>query len=273
MVKTVWFNGAYVTENELNVSAFDRAWRFADGGFETIFFNGHEAPLYPYHASRASQHAQAIGIWMQLPFVDAFREILKQLAKKNNIPHQARCRITWFRGEGGYYLPQNNEGQVLIELSPFDLSQVKREIKAILYNDQALVAGKLSPYKKLGAHVYIDAARFAQLMEADEAILLNGEGNVAEASASNLLYRKGSSFFAPRIQDGGVEGIMLHFLSKYLPEQGYSFQRISFGPNELLQADEILSVNALRGICCITSLFGKTFSSTSLALNEQLPIK
>lgn len=272
MVRKVWFNGAVVDYKTLTADELDRAWRYADGGFETIFFNGKEAPLYALHASRASQHAQAIGVVIQLPNEQRLNGILQDLAKQNTLTGTLRCRMTWFRNAGGFYLPSNDNGSVLIEAFPFDASSVIREQKAVLYNDQSLVAGKLSPYKKLGAHIHVDAARFAQLMEADDALLLNAEGKIAEATASNLVLRKGNVFYAPPVNDGGLEGVMLYYLAKQLSTQGYTFLRQSFTPDELMHVDEILTVNALRGICCITSLFGKKFTSNSLALNQKLPL-
>lgn len=268
----VWFNGNIMEYNSLQAVDVDRAWRYGDGGFETIFFNGKEAPLYEFHIRRATQHARLIDIEIDFPEQMDIKKILSQLAEKNNIKNTARCRISWFRNAGGFYLPTDDTGSVLIELSAFDSTQIKREQKAVLYNDQTLVAGKLSGFKKISAHVYTDAARFAKLMEADEAVLLNFEGRIAEATASNIIIREGNSFFAPPIQDGGIEGVMLYFLSKHLPEWGFHFARKSYTPNELLRVDEIMTVNALRGICCITSLFGKNYTSHSLELNERLPL-
>lgn len=267
----LYFNGNVIEYNNLTALDVDRAWRYGDGGFETIFFNGDTAPLYVYHASRASQHAQAIGVIIQFPDGNEMTEILKNLYNKNNITGTARCRMSWFRNAGGFYLPTDDNGSVMIEIFPFEYNVVKREQKAVLYNDQPLVRGKLSPYKKLGAHVHVDAARFAKLMDADEAILLNDEGKVAEATASNIIIKKDNTYYAPPVNDGGVEGVMLYFLSKKLPELGHNFQRLSFSPDELMRAEEILTVNALRGICCITSLFGKSYTSASLALNAGLP--
>lgn len=272
MVNFVWFNGNIIEYNKLSVELFDRAWRYGDGGFETIFFNGNEVPLYEFHLRRATQHARLIDVEISFPEKIDIENILSQLAEKNQIKNTARCRLTWFRNAGGYYLPTSDKGSLLIEISSFDILQIKREQKAVLYNDQALVAGKLSGFKKISAHAYTDAARFAQLLEADEAILLNTEGRIAEATSSNIIIREGNSFFAPPVQDGGIEGVMLYFLSKQLPEWGFHFARKSYTPDELMRVDEIITVNALRGICCITSLFGKNYTSNSLELNKRLPL-
>jgi branched-subunit amino acid aminotransferase/4-amino-4-deoxychorismate lyase len=271
MANYVWFNGKIIEQATLSATDMDRAWRYGDGGFETIRYNGKDLPLYEYHLRRASQHAQLIQCDITFPEKPEMEDILRGLSEKNDLGISIRCRMSWFRKSGGFYLPTDDSGSILIEVFPFDVQSVKREQKAVLYNDQPAVRGKLSAFKRLGAQIYTDAARFAQLMETDEAIILNYEGNVAETVTANLILREGNSFFAPPVQDGGIEGVMLYFLSKNLPEWGFHFGRKTYSPDELMRVDEILTVNALRGICCITSLFGKTFSSNSLELNSRLP--
>jgi len=271
MAGYVWFNGKIIKQAELSAADMDRAWRYGDGGFETIRQNGKDIPLYEYHLRRASQHAQLIQCEVTFPELPEMKSILRELSEKNNLGTSTRCRMSWFRKSGGFYLPTTDLGSVLIEVFPFDEQAIKREQKAVLYNDQPLVRGKLSAFKRLGAQAYTDAARFAHMMEADEAIILNYEGNIAETVTANLILREGNTFFAPPVQDGGIEGVMLYFLSKNLPEWGFHFARKTYSPDELARVDEILTVNALRGICCITSVFGKTFTSNSLELNSRLP--
>lgn len=268
----VWFNGNITPYHNLHAETFDRAWRFADGGFETLFFNGTEAPLYEWHRVRAQNHARHTGVDITLPAKNDFDQLLQTLATENGITGTARCRITWFRQAGGFYLPQQTAGHVLVELFPFDPDKVDRKPEAVFYDGQPLAYGTLSPFKKIGAHVHVDAARFAQKHGAAEALLLNTAGHVAEAVSSNIIIRSEGVFYAPPVTDGGVEGVMLTYLARQLSQWGYAFERRSFTPDELLRADEILTVNALRGICCIILLQGKQFTAHSLALNKRLPI-
>lgn len=272
MKNTVWFNGQLLTEDVLPASAFERAWRYGDGGFETLFFNGSEAPLYEYHIRRATQHAALLGVDIRFPEKWEFEAIVARLCRENRINAAARCRLTWFRENGGLYLPENNGGLCLAEVFPYDPTAVKRTQQAVFYDEQPLAFGKFSPFKKPGATVYIDAARHAKKNQADEALLLNTQGHVAETVSCNLLLREGDVFFAPPITDGGVEGVLLTYLSEQLPAWGYTLERRSYTPAELGQAHEILSINALRGICCLFLRHGKPGFSRSLELNTRLPL-
>lgn len=271
MKNSVWFNGHVLPYESVSAASFDRAWRYGDGGFETLFFNGTEVPLYERHIDRASRHAVLSGIELRFPEKWEFEAIAARLGRENRIPASARCRLTWFRDSGGFYLPQQNSGSMLIEVFPFDPETVKRVQTATFYTEQPLTFGKFSPYKKLGAATYTDAARYARQAGVDEALLLNAQGKVAETVSCNVLIRQGDHFWAPPATDGAVEGIMLNLLETRIPEWGYGFARKSLSPDDLRQADEILAVNALRGICCLI-LPGGNFSSRSLELNTRLPL-
>lgn len=272
MKNTVWFNGQLCREDDLAATSFDRAWRYGDGGFETLFFNGGEVPLYNHHLQRATEHAGLLGIDVRFPEKWEFEAIAQRLCRENRIAGAARCRLTWFREPGGHYLPLNHTGVWLAETFAFDPATVKRTQTAVFYDVQPVVYGRFSPFKKMGAGTYVDAARHAKLAGADEALLLNVHGHVAETVSCNLLVREGNRYFAPPVTDGGVEGVMLRYLADQLPGWGYGFGRRSYTPADLAEADEILSINALRGICSLFLPGGKPGVSRSLELNTRLPL-
>jgi len=266
----VWFNGRFTEREQIPLDSADRAWRFADGGFETIFFNGSEAPYYELHYKRANLHAQTIRAELQIPNQTEINQILTELARQNGSPGFLRARLSWFRNPGGLYLPKDTSCSVIIEAWDFDPQSVKRELSACFYNDQPLAFGKLSPFKKMGCAIYTDAILEAKSLGFEEAILLNTRGEVAECSSSNIIIRMENTFITVDKEAGAIEGVMLQVLEKRLPELGYRFERKNIKPADLLAADEILSVNALRGICCIILLNNKRFSSESLNLNAYL---
>lgn len=266
----VWFNGRFAEREQISLDSADRAWRFADGGFETFFFNGREAPYYELHRKRAGQHAQTIGAELHIPDQTEVNQILNELARQNGNPGFLRVRLSWFRNPGVLYLPTDKSCSIIIEAWNFDPQSVKRELSACFYADQPLAFGKLSPFKKIGCAVYTDAISQARLKGFDEAVLLNTQAEVAECSSSNIIIRMEDTFISPPIEAGAVEGVMLQIMEKRLPELGYRFERKTITQEDLLGADEILSVNALRGICCLILLNNKHFSSESLNLNAHL---
>lgn len=266
----VWFNGSYTRMQDIPASALERLWKYGDGGFETLLYTQSEIPLYSLHAERAYKHASLLEVELQLPDYSELKNITTTLAEENQINRYGRIRITWFRTPGGLYVSDEKSTLILIELQAFDFENINRNLKAILYTDQPLAPGILSPFKKPGSAVYADALRKAKKAGAEDAILLNTSGEIVETATGNLLLRKGNQYTASPSNAGGIEGIMLQHLSKKLPEWGYSFNRKTITFQDLQQADEILMINALRGISLLTIPEYPKTSINSLQLNESL---
>jgi branched-chain amino acid aminotransferase len=269
-MKLVWFNGSFTRLRDIPASTLERLWKYGDGGFETLLYIQSEIPLYALHAKRAHEHASLLEAELQLPDYSELKNITKTLAEENEIGRYGRMRLTWFRTHGGLYVSDEKNTQILIELQAFDFENINRNLKAILYTDQPSAPGILSPYKKPGSAVYADALRKAKKAGAEEAILLNTSGEIAETATGNLLLRTGNQYTAPPSHAGGIEGIMLQHLSKKLPEWGYSFRRKTITFQDLRQADEILMINALRGISLLTVPEYPKISMESLLLNKLL---
>ncbi len=245
----VWFDGGFIRAELLPAAPFERAWRYGDGGFETMLLQGKKIPLLQHHIHRAYRHAEASHARLELPSADELDFIFEELAAKNGIKNFGRARLTWFRKPGGLYFPETNETSVLMELAPFDPQEVKRKLYTLFYTDQPISAGRFSEFKKISAQGYVQAAIYARHMGADDALLCNAKGHWTELTSSNLLIRTEYTLLAPPTEDGAVEGILLNRLPEWLAKWGFDFKRRSITTDDLSEADDIFSINALRGFC------------------------
>jgi len=73
----------------------------------------------------------------------------------------------------------------------------------------------------------------------DEAILLNEDGHVAEASSANLFMVRRGTLITPPVTDGILEGITRNLLFELAHERGIATQERSIDRSELYVADEI----------------------------------
>jgi branched-chain amino acid aminotransferase len=247
----VWFDGGFILSEYLPAAPFERAWRYGDGGFETMLFREGKIPLLQFHAERATKHAEAFSAKLSLPSPAELQFIFEELAAKNGIKSYGRARLTWFRRPGGFYFPETNETSVLAEISPFEPQGVKRNLHALFYTQHPISPGIFSGFKKISAHEYVQASIFARDFGADDALMVNTKGFWTEFTSSNLLIRAEDKFFAPPPEDGAVEGILLNRLEEWLPKWGFSFRRKSLTTEDLREADEIYGINALRGFCSV----------------------
>ena len=84
------------------------------------------------------------------------------------------------------------------------------------------------------------ARREADKAGADDALMLNTNGNVAEASAANVFCRFGDVLVTPPLIDGAMPGIMRQCV---IDAEDVSEQ--SLLPADLAQADEIFLTSSL----------------------------
>jgi branched-chain amino acid aminotransferase len=73
----------------------------------------------------------------------------------------------------------------------------------------------------------------------DEAILLNEDGHVAEASSANLFMVRHGALVTPPVTDGILEGITRGIVMTLAQERGHAVQERSIDRSELYSADEV----------------------------------
>lgn len=108
------------------------------------------------------------------------------------------------------------------------------------------------PGAKLAQQSFLDRAREATLLaDANEALLFNDDGLLVEGSRTNILVVDGEGTLkTPSLELGAVAGVALGIVRKNWPDIAFAaIQR-----QELLEAREVIAINALRGARPITQL-------------------
>jgi branched-subunit amino acid aminotransferase/4-amino-4-deoxychorismate lyase len=88
----------------------------------------------------------------------------------------------------------------------------------------------------------------------DEAVLYDGEGFLIEGARSNfLLARSDGSLATPSLRRGGVAGVAREILLEKLPE----IAETDLHRSAVMEARELIAVNAVRGSCPVIELDGE----------------
>lgn len=90
----------------------------------------------------------------------------------------------------------------------------------------------------------------------DDFLYLGSDGCVAEASVANIIWLKGTKFYAPKESKYILQGIMTTMLQA---NGAVAFQSSSYGLEEVLQADALWLVNAVTGPQRIISIDDRNF--------------
>jgi branched-chain amino acid aminotransferase len=92
---------------------------------------------------------------------------------------------------------------------------------------------------------------------ADEALLLNQQGHVAEASVANVFAVHGDLLLTPPTTDGALDGITRRTVLELAPDLGLRAEVRTLGRMDLFAADEAFLTGTGAGILRIASLDGE----------------
>jgi branched-chain amino acid aminotransferase len=187
------------------------------------------------------------------------------LATAKNASRSARARITVYRNDGGYYLPQNNTVSFLINVESMDntlYSINQGEYVVDLYTDFYVARQLLSSIKTTNKIINVTASIYASENGLDNCLLLNDSKNVIEALQGNIFMLKGNTLITPPVSEGCLNGVMRRqvlALARKIEYLDVTEETIS--PFDLQKSDELFITNVIKGIQPITKYRKKEFST------------
>jgi branched-chain amino acid aminotransferase len=140
-----------------------------------------------------------------------------------------------------------------------------------LYQDIRKPINKLSTLKTANSELYVLASLHAKAMNVDDAILINQNGNVIEATGSNLFAVKNGVLYTSPVSEGCVSGVMRSVIMEVAQANRIAVYEVPLPMSILLNSDEIFLTNAVKGITWVAAYRQKRyFSQTARKLNELL---
>jgi branched-chain amino acid aminotransferase len=203
---TVWQNGRLCTGAEARIDPADRGFTLGDGIFETIRAAAGSAPLLPRHLARLRQGLTTLGIPLVVSESEMSAAIGQILSAKGL--HAAALRLTVSRGVSARgVLPQGPVAPTVL-ITAGSLPPALPPARLIIA--QSTRRNEFSPLSRVKSLNYLDsilAKQEALARGADDALLLNTQGFVAEATAANLFVLKNGRLLTPPLRYGALPGI------------------------------------------------------------------
>lgn len=255
------YNGNIYKEHEPVVPITNRGFKYGDGFFESMVMFNKKVPLLDYHMSRAEFTAEVLSCKFPIGFEDDFLESqILDLASVNDGVQNARVRLQFFRKGGGLYLPDSDEIGYCISMDAIEHTQfdIGTGLVVGMREDCYKPIAMNSDLKHTSAMEYIMAAQFARAEKWDEMILLNHYAQVCEGLSSNVFIIKDDMLITPDLDSGCVNGVMRSYIIG-LMEGGVQERDIE--TNDLLEADEIILTNAVRGTQWVKQFNGKVYGN------------
>lgn len=265
-----YYNGQLLDIEQFNISSRNRAFCYGDGVFETIITDSAGFPRHwAAHWQRLMGGLHALQIVVSEDFTQNFLvEKIQQLAATNAPNMAARVRLQVWRKTGGLYTPTQNAADWLLEAQPHQ-AFVGEKQTAILAQSVHLQASAWSAYKTCNSLPYVFAGLERVRHAADEIILTDTAGHLAECQAANLFWVKNNTLFTPSLQTGCIAGITRNWLLGNALRLGWQVQEVCAKP-DVLEEIEIVFGGNVAGVFPIRRLNDWHFQGNTPAVIAQL---
>ncbi len=244
-----YLNGQFLPLADANVNIMTHAFMYGTGVFEGIraYWNAEQGQLY---GLRLAEHYQRISdscriLYMDAPgSVDELVALTVDLLRRNGFREDAYVRPSVYKSTQaiGVRLHNLEQGFYILAIPFGDYIDTTHGIRAQTVSwrrvsDQSLPARA----KIVGAYVNSAFAKTeAQLVGADEAIVLAADGHVSEGSAENLFMVRRGELVTPPVTDDILEGITRAGIIELADrELGLRVVQRSIDRTELYVADEL----------------------------------
>ena len=256
------YNGNLVAFDDVKITPNNRAFKYGDSVFETIKVVHGKLVFWEEHYFRLMASMRMLRMKIPMNFTLEFLEeqILKIVSvNENNKNTRARLSVT--RKDGGFYTPNTNEIDYLIESQEIEYS-TKASYKVDLFKDFYVYSGYLSTVKTNNKLIHTLASIYAKENELDNCILLNERKGVVEVTNASLFLIKGTLIKTPPLTEGCLKGIAREkVISVITSSNNYTLEEAIISPFEIQKADEVFITNSIIGIQPITNYRKKEFST------------
>lgn len=263
----IWLNGRLVARGQAHIDPADRGFLLADGLFETLLARRGHIVMLEEHLQRLAAGAAELGIPLPLDppgIAEAARETLHA---NHLLAEKAALRITLTRGPGqrGLLPPDDPRPSLLISAAAYHPPEAEGyaaiTAKRTRRNEKSLTAR----LKTLGYLDNVIAQAEAAAAGADEAIMLNGAGQVACGARSNLFAVIDGILMTPPVGEGALPGIARRAVLGLCKAEQVQVAERAIAPASLRAASEMFITNSLLGLMPVRRLDGADLAAGSIA--------
>lgn len=258
----LYVNGEYVKKSEAVISVYDSGFQHGDGVYEGIRAYGRKVYMLDEHVKRLYESCYTLDIDVGIS-QEEMKEIVKELVRRNiaeNIQHiHMRLQVTrGFKAQTGMHPTLNITNSSIV---------ICVDEKPPIFNKEGIVL--ITSWLKRYNPQYMDpkihccnqlnqimAACEAHRQGADEAIMLDQNGYVAETNSTNLQLIKDGILVLPTV-DSQLHGITRATMIKIAKNLGMEVQERNISVSEFYNADEVFICGTVGEVVPVKMIDGK----------------
>lgn len=244
MSQFVFVDGKLVEKQEAKVSVFDHGYLYGDGVFEGLRM--YAGNIFKCHEHLKRLYESAHSILLDIPYtIDEIEEFLIETLRANELQDDAYIRLIVSRGAGQLCLdpfkcPRPQLVIIAEQMALFPKELHEKGITMVTVPTRRNRPDVLSPkVKSMNYLNNILVKAEATKAGANEALMLNTEGYVAEGSGQNIFIVKNDVLFTPPGYVGALEGITRQAIIDLAHKKGYVVKEEPFTRHDVYVANEV----------------------------------
>jgi len=238
----IYIDGEFFDQAEAKVSVFDHGLLYGDGVFEGIrFYNGRVFRMEA-HMTRLWESARSICLEIPISREEMDEALLETIRQNGLRDGYVRLIVTRGVGNLGLNPVQCKRPSIIIiatTVALYSEENYRRGLTVVTVPTRRMGPATLNPAIKSLNYLNNVLARIeANLANADEALMLNDTGNIAECTADNVFMVKGGQIMTPPITAGALRGITRATVFDIAAELDIAISERELTRHDLYIADE-----------------------------------
>jgi branched-chain amino acid aminotransferase len=261
----VWLDGEWCDRSTAMISVYDHGLLYGDGVFEGIRVYGGKIFRLQEHLERLYDSAKAI--WLSIPqSLEEMAEITEEAVRRSGIA-EAYIRHIVTRGVGDLGLdprkcPKPTVMIIVDTIKLFPEHVYEAGLSVITAGTPIPQRESLSPrVKSLNYLPHILAKMEGIAAGADEVIMLDTSGFVAEGSGQNIFVVKHGALKTPPPFAGLLKGVTRDAVIEQARDAGYAVEETMLNRYDVYTADEAFFTGTATEIVGIRQLDGRLIGS------------
>jgi branched-chain amino acid aminotransferase len=261
----IYIDGKFYSEANAKISVFDHGLLYGDGIFEGIrFYNGRVFRLEE-HLQRLWDSARSICLEIPMTMRDMTEAVLETIRQNRLRDGYIRLLVTRGIGNLGLNPTQCKSPSVIIIAATIALYHedfYRKGLTIVTCATRRSSPAALNPAVKSLNYLNNVMARIeANLASADEALMLNDAGTVAECTADNVFIVKHGQIFTPPVAAGALRGITRSVVFEIAAELGVKVRETNITRHDVFVADECFLTGTAAEIVPVVKADGRSIGS------------
>ena len=258
----VWLNGTVVDKADAKVSVYDHGVLYGDGVFEGIRVYGGKVFQAEAHLNRLYNSAKYIRL--AIPYTkQELREAMRETLRADDERTEGYIRLVVTRGAGRLGVSPFKCPEPVVFIIVDDIALYPKE----MYDDgMSVIIAKTVRTSRRMVDPRVKSLNYLNnilaKIEADdagspEALMLNDQGNIAEATADNVFIVSGGQVITPPPEAGMLVGITRCVVMHLAGRLGIPVAEKDVSPEDLYAADECFLTGTGAEVIAVTRVDGR----------------